>query len=572
MPLRLSISILSCVLMLPLATSAAAQGDDLVRVVYAASDEHFANPERGFMTYTESFPTSPVLSASRLRALRDESLTLIWALYSIGAYRDQDLPDAFLERLDADFAAMREAGIKCVLRFRYALNMEQPDAPLEVVLRHLDQLQPVFERNYDVIAVAHAGFIGAWGEWHASSHNLTRLDNMRAILFKFMDVLPERAIQIRYPEAKMQIFETSAGLTPEQAFDGSDLSRAGHHNDCFLASRDDVGTYRISPTWEKNYLNKETRYVPMGGETCTPQGTTTYYGCENALKELAQMRWSYLNRDYYRGILNHWRDAGCMPEIERRLGYRFVLEEGRFTRRVAPGGTFRFELDLENRGFASPYNRRGLQAVLRSTADPGQTYEVNLPSDPRFWMAGERQALAFDLGIPADIPAGDYTLHLFLPDPVEALRRRPEYAIRLANEGVWEPETGLNDLQHVVTVDASAGGTPYAGTDWFVEEESSVVSTEQPGAAPTGVLLYQSTPNPFQGAAHIRFALSEPTFVTLDVYDVRGRQVRRLLAAHRPPGVHEARFDGQGLAPGQYFYQLTTAEGAAVTRSMTLVR
>ncbi len=570
MQTRLFISIFTFVLLL--AAPAAAQQGALTPVGYAASDEHFANPERGFMTYTETFPHTPVLSASRLRALRDESITLIWALYSIGAYRDQDLPDAFLERLDADFAAMRAAGIKCVLRFRYALNMEEPDAPLEVVLRHLEQLRPVLAGNYDVIAVAHAGFIGAWGEWHASSHNLTRLENMRAVLFKFMEVLPERAIQLRYPESKMQIFETSAGLTEEEAFSGTDKARTGHHNDCFLASRDDVGTYRIGPTWEKNYLNKETRYVPMGGETCTPQGETQYYGCENALKELAQMHWSYLNRDYYRGILNHWREEGCMPQIERRLGYRFVLEEGRFTRSVAPGATFRFELDVENEGFASPYNPRGLQAVLRSTTDPDETYEVNLPSDPRFWAAGERQELAFDLGIPVDMPEGDYTLHLFLPDPVEALRRRPEYAIRLANEGMWEEETGLNDLRHVVTVAASAGGAAYEGADWVVEEESSVVSAEQPAAAPAGVQLYQSVPNPSQGEARIRFVLSRPTFVTLDVYDVMGRQVRRLLGGARPAGVHEVRFDGQGLAPGQYFYQLTTAEGAAITRAMTLVR
>lgn len=572
MPIRLFLPILTFALMLPLAAPATAQHDDLVSVVYTASDEHLPNPERGFFTYTESFPHSPVLNASRLRALRDESITLIWALYSIGAYRDQDLPDSFLERLDADFAAMRDAGIKCVLRFRYALNMQEPDAPLEVVLRHLDQLQPVFERNYDVIAAAHAGFIGAWGEWHASTNNLTRLENMRAILFKFMDVLPERAIQLRYPENKMQIFETSAGLTPEQAFDGSYLSRTGHHNDCFLASRDDVGTYRISPTWEKNYLNKETRYVPMGGETCTPRDGTQYYVCDNALKELAQMHWSYLNRDYYRGILNHWTQEGCMPEIQRRLGYRFVLEEGRFTRSVAPGGTFRFELDLVNQGFASPYNPRGLQAVLRSTADPEQTYEVNLPSDPRFWMAGERQELAFDLGIPADMPEGTYTLHLFLPDPIEALRYRPEYAIRLANEGVWDDETGMNALQHVVTIDASAGGSAYEGANWFVEKEAPVVSAEQPAVVPGGVQLYQSAPNPARDGALIRFALSEAAFVTLDVYDVMGRQVRRLLSAFRTAGVHEVQFDAQGLAPGQYFYQLTTSEGATVTRSMTLVR
>lgn len=558
-------------LLLALVSPARSQDAALTPVTYHPSADHFPNPERGFFNYVETFPTSPALNPTRLRAIRDESMTLIWALYSIGVYRDQDLPDSFLERLDADFGAMREAGIKCVLRFRYALNMEQPDAPLDVVLRHLEQLQPVLERNYDVIAVAQGGFIGAWGEWHASSNNLTNLESMRAILFKFMDVLPERAIQIRYPKVKMDIFETAAGLTPEEAFTGTYKARAGHHNDCFLASRDDVGTYRIAPTWEKNYLNLDTRYVPMGGETCRVQEGTRYY-CETALKELAQMHWSYLNRDYYRGILDHWIDEGCMPDVERRLGYRFVLSEGRFTSAVAPGSTFRFELDLENEGFASPYNPRGLQAVLRSIDEPERTYEVNLRDDPRHWMSGEEQQLAFDLGIPTDLPEGIYSLHLFMPDPIEALRYRPEFAIRMANEGVWEEETGLNDLNHVVHVESGAGGTAYTGSNWFVDKEESVVSAERSVLSPDGIVLHPIAPNPFAREASIRFELPAPASLTLDVYDLLGRRVARLAAGLHVSGVHTARFDGTVHPPGLYFAQLTASTGAVLNRSMTLVR
>lgn len=80
-----------------------------------------------------------------------------------------------------------------------------------------------------------------------------------------MDVVPKRTVGIRYPEAKMRIFDTQEPLGPEEAFDGSYRSRAAHLNDCFLASPIDVGTYRIDPEWEKQYLSKENRYLPMGG-------------------------------------------------------------------------------------------------------------------------------------------------------------------------------------------------------------------------------------------------------------------------------------------------------------------
>ena len=41
----------------------------------------------------------------------------------------------------------------------------------------------------------------------------------------------------------------------------------GHHNDCFLASDTDFGTY-VDVTTEYPYLEQDTTYVSMGGETC----------------------------------------------------------------------------------------------------------------------------------------------------------------------------------------------------------------------------------------------------------------------------------------------------------------
>jgi hypothetical protein len=35
---------------------------------------------------------------------------------------------------------------------------------------------------------------------------------------------------------------------------------------------------------------------------------------------------------------------------------------------------------------------------------------------------------------------------LQLPDSAPSLSDRPEYAVRLANPGVWEPATGMNRL------------------------------------------------------------------------------------------------------------------------------
>ena len=60
-------------------------------------------------------------------------------------------------------AAMREAGVKCVLRFAYTSAIEAPDAPLSIIQTHIDQLKPYLAKNADVIAVWQAGFIGSLG-------------------------------------------------------------------------------------------------------------------------------------------------------------------------------------------------------------------------------------------------------------------------------------------------------------------------------------------------------------------------------------------------------------------------
>ncbi|MGL5819346.1 MAG: DUF4832 domain-containing protein [Phycicoccus sp.] len=73
--------------------------------------------------------------------------------------------------------------------------------------------------------------------------------------------------------------------------------------------------------------------------------------------------------------------------------------------------------------------------------------------DPRMWFreAGDVTVAAAPT-VPADVPAGTYDVLLGLPDPVLGLTGRPEYSIRLANQGVWEETTGLNLLATGVTV------------------------------------------------------------------------------------------------------------------------
>ncbi|MEX0681057.1 MAG: DUF4832 domain-containing protein [Balneolales bacterium] len=445
------------------------QKDETVQIQYEQTDEMFPNPERGFYARQNWVPGTPPMDAGSLRQLREEdNITIIDRSYYIEDFIHLDFTPEFLELIEQDFQAVREAGAKSYFRFRYSVRIGDPDAPLDRVLAHIDQLEPIMQRNYDVIAFVQGGFIGAWGEWHASTNDLTSTENMRAILFRLMDVVPERTVGIRYPEAKMRIFDTEKPLGPENAYDGSYRSRAAHLNDCFLASPTDVGTYRIDAEWEKEYLSLENRYLPMGGETCNPRPDAgDRFHCETALAELDQMSYSYLNRSYSRRILDTWVEQGCMPEVKRRLGYRFALQNGTFSSVARPGGSFDFNLTLVNHGFASPYNPRNLQVILRNVENPNELWKVDLPDDPRFWHGGETVQLSHKLGLPSAIPEGSYDLFLHLPDPEESLHGNPDYSIRLANQKTWGESTGFNRLLHQVTIDPSLGYGTYSGELMF---------------------------------------------------------------------------------------------------------
>lgn len=412
---------------------------------YRGSDQNFPNPERGFFIQNSYNPvrgTTGPLDQAPLRRARDNGMTLLRRNWMFSDFRDRPLSPAMLDHLRADFAAARAAGIKIIGRFEYNLGPTgEPDAPLPTVLQHLDQLAPVLRENSDVIAYMEAGFIGTWGEWRHSTNNL--LDHTREIVEKFLSVLPtDRMIALRYPRLKTNLYGLDA-LTSAEAFTGTPKSRIGAHNDCFLASQTDWGTWSKNVVGEKAFYHRDNLYVPQGGETCNAQeDAQPYIGCDNALRELAYQRFNSLNSLYRPEVLDGWTRGGCMDEIKRRLGYRFTLLESSVE---VAGPDVRVTVTIRNDGFSNLFNPRPVYLVLRDRST-GKTQSTAVATDPRRWMPGESTILR------ATITAtpGDYDILLHLPDAAEALGARPEYAVRFANEDTWEPATGMNRLAHTV--------------------------------------------------------------------------------------------------------------------------
>lgn len=423
---------------------------DLKTVTYVPVGDLFPNPERGFYKHTAN--TEP-LSERELRELRKDNISLAFRYFYLKEFRNAPLTAEALQGIENDLSAVRKAGLKAIIRFAYSSSSDEPDAPLSTILEHLEQLKPILQRNKDIIAVMQAGLIGAWGEWYYTTNNLNNPAARKAVLDKILEVLPsDRYVQVRTPKYKYDYVGSQKPLQAADAFGSKAIARLGHHNDCFMAGVDDYGTY-LDVEADKKYLNAEGLYVPLGGETCPPQGVNPA-DCAKAQAEMRNLRWTYLNRDYYRGVNDNWVVQGCMEDIMRDMGYRLALQKGEYSQKHVPGGELSGIIKIQNLGYAPPFNARGVELILRS-ATGSATYAATLTEDPRKWEPYKLAQLNVKAALPKDIPAGDYKLYLFLPDPETSLHDRPEYAIRLANKDCWEEATGYNDLGMTIQVDPS---------------------------------------------------------------------------------------------------------------------
>jgi flagellar hook assembly protein FlgD len=105
-----------------------------------------------------------------------------------------------------------------------------------------------------------------------------------------------------------------------------------------------------------------------------------------------------------------------------------------------------------------------------------------------------------------------------------------------------------------------------------------IVSVD-PGAregTPIGFVLHQNYPNPFNPSTAIPFEISENAFVTLEVYDVLGREIQTLINQDLSAGAYTVRWDGQSdiglpVPSGMYFVRLTAIEESG-TRSFAATR
>ncbi|HEX7077769.1 MAG TPA: FG-GAP-like repeat-containing protein [Candidatus Eisenbacteria bacterium] len=205
------------------------------------------------------------------------------------------------------------------------------------------------------------------------------------------------------------------------------------------------------------------------------------------------------------------RAARAFPAADDRT---LLLRSGKpmWTLRIEPvGGDFRIE------DIVPP-----VQLVSEGTGTVGR-----VSSSARVWVAGD----ADRNGVP-DVGAA------FAKEDLRAL---------------------FGDVRGRRVVTATVEGTLLDGARLRAAVEIDLIGGGPPGRP-------QVAPNPINPSGTLSFTMERAGAVTIGIYDVRGRRVRRLLDGARfDPGEHRVAIDGQDergkpLASGIYFFRIETGE------------
>ena len=480
--------------------------------------EGLLNPERGWRNGTSVFaePTGKkigrpafhlrgktftgysdqwwILDAQRYKPY---GLTLIQTYIYLDEFNNQPISEEKLKILQNSFDNLRKHGLKALLRFAYEKNMNRTGGPtVQQILEHLDQLTPLFRKNADVIYVLEATFIGAWGEWHASTHYIEEDHKaLAAIIAKELEVLPVgRMIQVRIPKYKRWVLSQPIlggfqMVNAQNAFSGIPASRIGFENDGFFAGISDGGTWPEPPFYrnpgnpEFDYMTRESAYVPVDGELYwSDQGIKGECGIDDGLKAAIRMRlhhYSTFSLEHsYSGsegkllTIDRWMQTSIMLNqvqhaklpisdgyfqnafgdtvartqfeyITDHLGYRIELQKAVFPKIVKLDNILSIEVNLINRGFATFINPRPVYFVLINTsgdivlkqktdANP-QTWQPYKPCDTDYKPL--MHSIEVDIST-KQIENGEYMLGLWLPDADESIQLDSRYAVRVANRDV----------------------------------------------------------------------------------------------------------------------------------------
>ncbi len=430
---------------------------------YTETLDDIKNPERGFYStaFLKMMPTGtkPTTSGANLVHLRISIGEFSGAVNGTG---DLELTADALNALDQTLQNIKSRGGSVILRFAYdGFNGKKDLEPsLDMILKHISQLKPVFYKNQDVIAYVELGFFGPWGEMHSSKISST--ENVSKAIDVMLDAVPENIkIGVRTPNyyAKWAGIDR-ATLNENITVKGTNAYRVGLFNDGYLGSNNDLGTF-ANREIEIAWLEKQAMHTFYGGEVVAnanpsskPAINTVAYMSEEAFKTHT----TYLNSEWNGNVINAWKEETYNGSdelykgqtgylyIANHLGYRFVLRKSEVTNEIRQNDKLKVKLQIENVGFANLINDKKVTLVLEKE---GQMHEILTNIDATTWNSKENSNINIEVSLPEDIELGEWNIYLRISQEGDIESDNNYKCIKLANADIWKEDIGANYIGKV---------------------------------------------------------------------------------------------------------------------------
>ncbi|MAV69395.1 MAG: hypothetical protein CMG04_01075 [Candidatus Marinimicrobia bacterium] len=225
------------------------------------------------------------------------------------------------------------------------------------------------------------------------------------------------------------------------------------------------------------------------------------------------------------------------------------------------------QLTFESFTYLSEYSG-GIRQIIQGDADND--------GKPNLYLAGHYDEALYDWEYNggAITTTDNYNIStVFMDDTTDAFTPNNDQGkVRVAKIFSGDIDSdGMGDL--IITSGSFAVDKPQL---FMIEHNGFLSNEDHKKLMPSSVHLQQNFPNPFNPETQISYALSEPSFVTIDIFDILGRQVYDFSLGYQKEGNHNVLWtgintEGKNVPNGVYFYQLNTGK-TIKTKKMILSR
>ena len=437
------------------------------------SMEVLRNPDRGFYKLVQIELNKGKEDFNSFKgeikniAKEDTDVSLISFQLNLKQYvaSNLDLTDNKIEEINQYFSIMRENGYQVIFRVVYdSKGDKNPEPDFQTILRHIEQLKSVYEKNEDIIFVVEAGYLGSYGEWHDGKYDKDK-EKRNQVVNKLLKCIPESIqISLRKPSFIEDYIGNNQTVKKINAFSNDEIARLGLHNDGYLASETDLGTYNKSEREESLlWQGKQTLYTLFGGE-CQNKDSI-YTNLNNAIVDMEKRHCTYMNKTYDREVKEKWKKEiytnknsvyqgeNGYKYIENHLGYRLVIRD---VDMICTKRKINIGINIENVGFGNIIRKKQLGFFLKNE---NNQYYIESDFDIRKQLNEKMYELTIAEELPKNVKIGEYEVYLKIEEPYESLKNNNYYSIKLANNNVWNENLGANYIGNITISDKGKNNT-----------------------------------------------------------------------------------------------------------------